>query len=154
MPTAHSAGLLLYRRTHRGVEVLLAHPGGPYWTRKDDGAWTIPKGLIEADETPLVAACREFCEETGQPAAGPYLELGDVTLKSRKRITAYAAEGSFDPDALQSISFEIEWPPRSGRRQSYPEVDRVAWFDPDTARNKLNPAQAPLIDRLLAALAG
>lgn len=149
---AHSAGLLLYRRTDHGVELLLAHPGGPYFARKDAGAWSIPKGLVEAGEDPLTTAQREFAEETGHTPHGPFASLGDITLKSRKRVTAFAAEGAFDPAALVSNPFEIEWPPRSGRRQAFPEIDRVEWFDPVTARAKLNPAQAPLVDRLLALL--
>lgn len=148
-----SAGLLMYRRLpDEGVQVLLAHPGGPFWRTKDEGCWTIPKGEYEPPEEPLAAARREFAEETGLEAAGPFVPLGEVVLKSGKRIAAWAFEGDFDPAQLRCNTFEIEWPPRSGRRQSYPEVDRAGWFTPEIARRKLNPAQVPLLERLQEAL--
>lgn len=143
----------MFRRTQGGLQCLLAHPGGPFWTRKDDGAWTLPKGELDEGEEPLAGACREFHEETGQPAAGPFLELGEVRLKSGKRVQAWAFEGDFDPTRLQCNLFELEWPPRSGRMQSFPEIDKVGWFDPATARRKLLPAQQPFIDRLETLLA-
>lgn len=144
-----SAGLLMYRLSgSAGVEVLLAHPGGPFWTNKDDGAWTLPKGGYEEPEQPLDAARREFAEETGFESQPPFLELGEIVQKGGKRILAWAFAGDCDPSALRSNTFEIEWPPRSGRLQSYPEVDRVAWFGPEDARRKLNPAQAAWVDRL------
>jgi predicted NUDIX family NTP pyrophosphohydrolase len=146
-----SAGLLLYR-TRDGIrEVLLAHPGGPYWARRDDGAWSLPKGEVDEGEEPYAAARREFREETGTEAPdGEPLPLGEVRLKSRKRVIAWALEGDFEPDQLVSMTFEVEWPPRSGERRTYPEVDRVAWFDLATARVKLNAGQAPLLDALPA----
>jgi len=148
-----SAGLLMYRRTAAGaLEVLLAHPGGPYWQAKDDGAWTLPKGEYKTTEEALAAARREFAEETGFEPVPPFLPLGEIVQKSGKRITAWAFAGDCDPARLVSNEFEIEWPPRSGRRQSYPEIDRVAWFGLDEARRKLNAAQGALLDRLAAAL--
>ncbi|HYF21223.1 MAG TPA: NUDIX domain-containing protein [Ramlibacter sp.] len=144
-----SAGLLLFRRGAAGLEVLLAHPGGPYWARRDDGAWTIPKGELHPGEDPLAGALREFQEETGGTPAGPYASIGEVRLKSGKRVLGWACEGDFDPRALRCNLFEVEWPPRSGRRQQYPEIDRVGWFTPDEARRKLLPAQVPFIDRLV-----
>jgi predicted NUDIX family NTP pyrophosphohydrolase len=148
-----SAGLLMYRRGgDAAAQVLLAHPGGPFWRGKDAGAWTIPKGEYEAPEDPLAAARREFNEETGFEAAPPFLPLGEIVQKSGKRITAWAFEGDCDPGQLRCNTFELEWPPRSGRRQSYPEVDRVGWFSLDEARHKVIPAQRPLIDRLEKAL--
>jgi predicted NUDIX family NTP pyrophosphohydrolase len=151
-----SAGLLLYRRGARGLEVLLVHPGGPFWVNRDLGAWSIPKGEYEQGEDPLAAALREFREETGQepPRAGDLLELGTVRQRGGKVITAWAAAGDLDPAAIASGTFEIEWPPRSGNRREFPEVDRAGWFDPDTAREKLLAAQAELVDRLLAKVPG
>jgi len=144
-----SAGLLLYR-TRDGIrEVLLAHPGGPFWAKRDDGAWSIPKGEVDEGEDPYAAARREFAEELGAvPPDGDPLPLGEVRLKSRKRVVAWALEGDFDPDQLVSMTFEMEWPPRSGRTATFPEVDRAAWFDLETARVKLNAGQVPLLDAL------
>lgn len=144
-----SAGLLMYRRTAGGVlQVLLAHPGGPFWRAKDEGAWTLPKGEYEDSEEALAAARREFGEETGFAVTPPFIPLGDIVQKSGKRITAWAFAGDCDPAGLSCNSFEIEWPPRSGRRQSYPEIDRAEWFELDAARRKINPAQRALLDRL------
>ncbi len=143
----------MYRLRDAAVEVLLGHPGGPYWTRKDIGAWTLPKGEYDHTEQPLDAAQREFGEETGFAAAPPFLPLGELRLKSGKRITAWAFEGDADPTQLECNSFEIEWPPRSGQMRSFPEIDRVQWFDLDEARRRLLPGQAGFIDRLLAVLA-
>lgn len=148
----HSAGILLFRRRAAGVEFLVGHPGGPYWARKDLGAWTLPKGQIEADESPPDAARREFAEETGGTVTGPLTDLGEVRLRSGKRIRGFLAEGDFDPAALQSIPHEIEWPPRGGLLQQFPELDRVAWFGPDEARARLHPAQSRFIDRATALL--
>ena len=134
-------------------QVFLAHPGGPFWADKDAGAWTIPKGLIDPGEDPLAAARREFGEETGLHPAAPFLPLGSVRLKSGKVVHAWACEGDADPESVTSNTMKLEWPPRSGRWVTVPEIDRCAWFDPATARTKLNPAQAALIDRLEAALA-
>lgn len=148
-----SAGLLMYRRQSTGaLQVLLAHPGGPFWRGKDDGAWTLPKGEYEAPEQPLDAARREFTEETGFEASGPFLPLGEVVQRSGKRIAAWAFAGECDPAQLRCNTFEIEWPPRSGRRQSFPEIDRVEWFGLEEARRKMNPAQAVLLDRLEGAV--
>lgn len=149
---ASSAGLLMYRVDTRGTEVLLAHPGGPFWARKDEGAWTLPKGELAEGEDALVGARREFEEETGHCPQGPFGELGEVRLKSGKRIQAWAFAGGFDPAQLRSNTFEVEWPPRSGRLQSFAEVDRVAWFTLQEARVKLLPAQVPFLDRLAQAL--
>jgi predicted NUDIX family NTP pyrophosphohydrolase len=146
-----SAGLLLFRRTG-GLEVLLAHPGGPYWSRRDDGAWTLPKGEVHDGEDPMAAALREFAEETGHAPQGPLLDLGEIRQKGGKRVLGWACEGEFDPAALASNTFEIEWPPKSGRLQAFPEVDRVGWFTPDAARGKLLPAQWPFVERLQEAL--
>lgn len=150
-----SAGLLLYRRTNaEGVEVLVVHPGGPFWARKDLGAWSLPKGEYDDDEDPAVCARREFAEELGTaPPEGDLLDLGEVRLKSGKVVVAWALEGDLDAAEIVSNTFETEWPPRSGRRQVFPEVDRAAWFAPDEARAKLNPAQRAFIDRLEALLA-
>jgi predicted NUDIX family NTP pyrophosphohydrolase len=148
-----SAGILLYRRASGGIEVLLGHPGGPFWARKDDGAWSIPKGEYESDDDPLAAAAREFAEELGSPLPdGPRIELGTVRLPSGKRLTAYAVEGDLDPARAVSNTFEMQWPPRSGRMQSFPEIDRVEWFEPEVARVKLARGQAELLERLLGAL--
>jgi predicted NUDIX family NTP pyrophosphohydrolase len=147
-----SAGILLYRRRSGRVEVLLAHPGGPFWVRRDDGAWTIPKGLIDAGETPEAAARREFCEELGAEATGALVPLGSVRQRGGKHVEAFALEGDFDVAALRSNTFETEWPPRSGQMNTYPEVDRAAWMDLAAARIKLLEAQRPLLDRLEALL--
>jgi predicted NUDIX family NTP pyrophosphohydrolase len=147
---ARSAGILLFRRRPDGPEVLLVHPGGPYWARKDLGAWSIPKGEHADGEDPLACARREFEEETGiAPPEGALLELGEVRQRSGKRVSAWALEGDLDPATVRSNTFTIEWPPRSGRTQEFPEVDRAAWFGVDEARRRLNPAQAELVDRLL-----
>lgn len=131
------------------TEVLLAHPGGPFWARRDAGAWSIPKGEIDDGEEAYAAARREFAEELGAPPPeGEAVELGEVRMKSGKRVMAWALEGDFDPAAAVSNTFEMEWPPRSGERAAFPEIDRVAWFDLETARAKLLPAQVPLLERL------
>jgi predicted NUDIX family NTP pyrophosphohydrolase len=149
-----SAGLLMYRRGDGGVlQVLLAHPGGPFWSGKDEGAWTLPKGEYQEPEEPLAAARREFREETGLGADPPFIPLGEVVQKSGKRILAWAFAGECDPAQLRCNTFEMEWPPRSGKRQIYPEIDRIGWFALDEARRKINAAQAELLDRLPAALA-
>jgi predicted NUDIX family NTP pyrophosphohydrolase len=148
-----SAGLLLYRHGPAGLEVLLGHPGGPFWARKDVGAWTLPKGAVEPGEAPLAAACREFTEETGGTAHGPFLPLGEVRLRGGKRVQAWACAGDFHPADLRSMPVEIAWPPRSGRLLQVPELDRVAWCTPAQARVLLLPALRPLLDRLEAALA-
>jgi predicted NUDIX family NTP pyrophosphohydrolase len=142
-----SAGLLLFRRSPL-LEVFLAHPGGPFWSKRDAGAWTIPKGMIEPGENPLEAACREFREETGIAPQGPFLELGTVKQKAGKIIHAWAWQGDADPAQITSNHVRTEYPPKSGRWISVPEVDRCAWFPPDEARQRINPAQAALIDRL------
>ncbi|MDQ1361167.1 MAG: hypothetical protein QOJ44_1544 [Acidimicrobiaceae bacterium] len=147
---AHSAGLLLFRRGADGdPEVLLVHPGGPYWSRKDRGAWSIPKGEIEEGEEPSAVAEREFAEELGRRAPdGIRIDLGEITQASGKRVRAWAVEGDFDASHIASNQFEIEWPPRSGQRQSFPEVDRAEWFSIGVAGEKLVAAQAELLDRL------
>jgi predicted NUDIX family NTP pyrophosphohydrolase len=147
-----SAGLLLFRRGSAGLELFLAHPGGPFWSHKDAGAWTIPKGLIEPGEEALAAALREFEEETGFRPEGPFLPLGSIRQKAGKEIHAWAWEGDADPDRVTSNTVRTEWPRGSGRLLTFPEVDRCGWFDPKTAREKINPAQAELIARLEAAL--
>lgn len=148
-----SAGLLLFRRRAGALEVLIAHMGGPFWARKDAGAWSIIKGQYEPPEEPLAAARREFTEETGSPPpGGDTLALGEVVQGSGKRVTAWAIESDFDPSAIVSQTFEVEWPPRSGRMQEYPEIDRAAWFDPGTAKAKLVRAQATFVDRLVDVL--
>ena len=144
----------MFRRASGGLELLLAHPGGPFWARKDDGAWTLPKGELGDGEDPFAAALREFEEETGCVPAGPFLDLGEIRQKSGKRVQAWAFQGDLDPERLLCNLFEMEWPPRSGRMQQFPEIDRVAWFDPATARRKLLPAQQPFVERLEQLLAG
>ncbi len=146
---ARSAGILLHRRGDDGLEVLLVHPGGPLWALRDAGAWSIPKGEYEDDEDPLVAARREFEEELGSaPPDGEARDLGEVRQKSGKRVRAWALAGDLDADRITSNTFELEWPPRSGRRIEIPEVDRAQWFTLEAAREKINPAQAALLDRL------
>jgi predicted NUDIX family NTP pyrophosphohydrolase len=146
--TILSAGLLMFRRRGGVPEVLLAHPGGPFWSRRDEASWTLPKGEIGPDEDPLAAARREFLEETGFASEPPFHHLGELRQKSGKRISAWAFEGDADPARLVSNPFELEWPPRSGRLRSFPEVDRVQWFGLEEARRKLIAGQAPFIDSL------
>lgn len=147
-----SAGILLYRRRQGSLEVLLAHPGGPYNAGRDAGVWSIPKGLIEPGEDDLAAALREFEEETGLRPEGPFLLLPAARYPSGKLVLAWAVEGDCDPSAITSNTFEIEWPPRSGRSQSFAEVDRAAFFDIHEARRMILRAQAPLLDALLSSL--
>ena len=142
-----SAGILPYR-PRGGLEVLLGHPGGPFWSRKDAGVWTIPKGLVHAGEDLLAAALREFKEETGFTAHAPFIDLQPVKQKSGKTVHAFACEGDFDPQKLKCNTFEIEWPPRSGKRTSFPEIDRIAWFGLDAAREKILAYQRPFLDEL------
>lgn len=145
-----SAGILLFRVVEGEPRVLLVHPGGPFWKNKDAGAWSLPKGEHDPDEDAQAAAVREFAEETGTELSGrDLLPLGEVKQRNGKVVTAWAVEGDVDVTSVRSNEFEVEWPPRSGRRQSFPEVDRAEWFDPATARAKLNPAQAAFVDRLL-----
>jgi predicted NUDIX family NTP pyrophosphohydrolase len=147
---ALSAGMLLFRGNGDRLELLVVHPGGPLWARRDEGAWSIPKGEVTPGEDPLAAARREFAEELGSPAPdGEPLALGEVRLKSGKRVVAWALEGDLDADAIRSNTFGLQWPPRSGRVQEFPEVDRAAWLAPDAARAKLNPAQGAFVDRLV-----
>ena len=145
-----SAGILLYRRREAELEVLLVHPGGPFWAKRDAGAWSLPKGEYGPDEEAAIAARREFAEETGGSIDSPLDDLGEVTQPGGKRVRAFAAEGDFDPSGLTSNDFEMEWPPRSGRRQRFPEVDRAGWFTLAEARAKLVPGQVAFLDRLAA----
>jgi predicted NUDIX family NTP pyrophosphohydrolase len=148
MPKRNSAGLLMYRTRDGELEVLIVHPGGPYWAKKDAGSWFVPKGEIEPGEDELEAAQREFQEETAIVPAGPFLDLGEVTHKSSKRVRAWAFPGNCDPGAIVSNTFSMEWPPRSGRMQSFPEIDRAEFADAATAREKLNPAEYAFVERL------
>lgn len=150
-----SGGILLFRRGEHGVEVLLAHPGGPYWKSQDFGSWSVPKGVAEADEGLEAVAAREFAEETGfelgevsSDVTQPHLDLGEVTLRSGKVVHAWAVEGDLDPALCRSNEIEIEWPPRTGRRLLIPEVDRVAWYGLEEARRRAHPAQAVFVERL------
>lgn len=148
--TKRSAGILLYRGEGAARQVLLVHPGGPFWMKKDRAAWSIAKGEYQEGEDPLAVAKREFEEELGSPPPdGTYLQLGELKQPSRKLITAFAVAGDFDPAKVRSNLFELEWPPKSGRMQSFPEVDRAAWFRPAQARAKIQPGQAPFIERWL-----
>jgi predicted NUDIX family NTP pyrophosphohydrolase len=151
--TKRSSGILLYRDREGTTEFLLVHPGGPYWARKDEGAWSIPKGGIEGEEDSREAALRELDEELGPGRpdldAAELIDLGQVRQRAGKVVDAWAAEGDFDPDALDSNTFEMEWPPRSGREVEFPEVDRADWFALEEARKKLLPAQGEFLDRLL-----
>ncbi len=143
-----SAGILLYRRRASGLEVLLVHPGGPFWAKKDAGAWSIPKGEHDPGEDPLTAARREFTEETGFTAAGPFHPLTPLKQKSGKLVRAFACEGEADPGALQSNTFTLEWPPRSEKIQEFPEVDRAAWFSLEEVHEKIHPGQAGFLEEL------
>jgi predicted NUDIX family NTP pyrophosphohydrolase len=147
-----SAGLLLFREGRQGLEVLLVHPGGPFWAGKDDGAWSIPKGELNPGEEPLSAAIREFEEETGTRPKGEFLPLEPVRQPGGKTVVAWAVAADFDPATLKSNTFVMDWPPRSGRRQAFPEIDRAGWFDLGTARRKILKGQAPLLDQLVAML--
>jgi len=164
MAVRQSAGILLFRRrpavSASDPEVLLGHPGGPFFARRDEGHWSIPKGEPRADENLLAVARREFAEEVGHPAPGGRPEvsapiaLGTIVQQGGKLVHAWAIEGDLDPATARSNVFELEWPPRSGRRATFPELDRVAWFAPEEARRRIKPAQIPFIDRLVAAVAG
>ncbi len=147
-----SAGLLMYRRGSDELEVLLVHPGGPFWKNKDDGAWTIPKGELETGEELLAGAIREFGEETGLMPSGPFISLGQIKQKGGKTVHAWAFEGDCDPAQLKSNTFSMEWPPKSGRQQEFSEIDRAAFFGLDEARRKINPGQIPFLDSLEAML--
>jgi predicted NUDIX family NTP pyrophosphohydrolase len=152
---AVSAGLLMCRRRDGMLEFLLAHPGGPFFARKDEGVWSIPKGLVEPDEDPLAAARREFTEETGWVVEADddgFVDLGEVVQKGGKRVRAWAFLGDADPATLRSNAFRLQWPPRSGQWRTFPEIDRAAFFDPETARLKMLPAQVPFLDRALERL--
>ncbi len=150
-----SAGTVLYRRRQDRLEVLIVHMGGPFWARKDDRAWSFPKGEYDDGEDPRAVAAREFAEELGSPLPpGPSLDLGSIDQRGGKTVIAYAQEGDLDVDTVRSNTFEMEWPPRSGQLREFPEVDRAAWVQPDVARAKLVAGQVPLLDRLEAVLAG
>jgi predicted NUDIX family NTP pyrophosphohydrolase len=152
--TKRSAGLLMYRLSRGPLEVFLVHPGGPYWVRKDKGAWTLPKGELAEGEDPLTAARREFHEETGFAVTEPLFALGEIRQRSGKVVSAWAFEGDADPAALRSNTYELEWPPRSGQRVTAPEIDRGDWFSMEKAREYLLPAQLPLLDALQKLLGG
>ena len=149
-----SAGLVVYRQRAGRLEVFLVHPGGPFWAKKDIGAWSIPKGEYSPAEDPLTVARREFEEETGVRPRGAFRPLGDVVQPGGKHVSAWAVEGDLDPAALVSNTFELEWPPRSGRKARFPEVDRAEWFLPDVARDRILSGQRPFIDRLARLLEG
>ena len=153
VPTKTSAGILLFRKANLGIEVLLGHMGGPFWARKDDGAWSIPKGEYEPPEDAAAAARREFTEELGLPVpAGELIDLGSAKQSGGKIVTVWALEGDLDPDAVVPGTFEMEWPPRSGRRQEFPEIDRARWFALDVASSKLVSGQRTFLDRLRDAI--
>jgi predicted NUDIX family NTP pyrophosphohydrolase len=149
MSIKQSAGILLYRKINNVLEVFLAHPGGPFFKNKDEGSWTIPKGEFLDDEPALDAAKREFEEEIGQPIDGEFISLGSIRQKSGKIVYAWAVEGNINHETISSNTCEVEWPPRSGKKITVPEIDRAAWFEPGEAKRKINPAQAELIDRLI-----
>lgn len=154
MSQKESAGLLMFRRRGAILEVLLGHPGGPYWAGKDEAVWTLPKGGIRGGETPLDSAIREFTEETGLEAQGPYIALGSIVQRSGKIVHAWAFEGDCNLADVHSSHITVEWPPRSGRYLEVPELDQTEFFDPKRARKAINPAQVPLLDRLAAVLNG
>ena len=150
MPIKQSAGILLYRNTNNILEVFLVQPGGPFFKNKDEGSWSIPKGEFLYDEEALTAAKREFEEETGQTIDGNFISLGSIKQKSGKIVYAWAVEGDINHETIFSNTCEIEWPPRSGKKLTIPEIDRAAWFEVDEGKRKINPSQAELIDRLTA----
>lgn len=153
MAAKTSAGLLMFRRQEGRLELLVAHPGGPYFRRRHESSWTIPKGMVDDGESLLEAAQREFREETGfEPEADSYLPLGEIKQRSGKRVHAWAFEGDCDPSRFESVAFELEWPPRSGKIVEFPEVDQVRFVDPDEARRLLNKSQVAFVDRLLEVL--
>jgi predicted NUDIX family NTP pyrophosphohydrolase len=154
MPPPRSAGILLFRQREDRIEVLLIKPGGPFWRNRDAGAWMIPKGMVEPGEAPAEAALREFEEETGTRLTSVPFPLATVRQAGGKLVEAFALEGDLDPAAIRSIEFEVEWPPRSGRRQSYPEVDEARWMSLAEARALMLPSQLPLLDALEAKLGG
>ncbi len=143
-----SAGVLLYRRHGDGLEVLLVHLGGPFWAKKDAGAWFLPKGEVNPGEEELAAARREFAEETGLSADGELLELGSVRHKSGKKVSAWAMEGDCDPASLRSNTFEMEWPPKSGKKKEFPEIDQAGFFGVEAAREKMHPTEFAFVERL------
>jgi predicted NUDIX family NTP pyrophosphohydrolase len=148
MASRQSAGVVMFRRKASGLEVLLVHPGGPFWAKKDQGAWSIPKGEFGPDEEPAAAARREFIEETGVDPGADLLPLAVIPQSRAKTVHAFAVEGDVDPAAIQSNVFEMEWPPRSGRRQAFPEIDRAQWFALDEARQRIVAGQRPILDAL------
>ena len=153
-PVKKSAGILLYRLLKNKPEFFLVHPGGPFWTNKDAGAWTIPKGEYDINEEPLAAAIREFSEETGHIITGNFISLTPIIQKAGKQVDAWALEGDIDTTNIRSNSFNIEWPPKSGNWKSYPEIDRAEWFDIKTAKEKINPAQVAFLEELIMKLDG
>jgi predicted NUDIX family NTP pyrophosphohydrolase len=150
----NSAGLAMYRRKNGAVEILLVHLGGPFWARKDKGAWFLPKGEVENGEEPFAAAKREFQEETGLEAKGPFVELGSVKQKSGKTVAAWGFEGDCDPAVIHSNTFTLEWPPKSGKQREFPEIDRAAFFSFEAAREKMHPVELELFTRLKKILGG
>jgi predicted NUDIX family NTP pyrophosphohydrolase len=150
MPKKISAGIVLYRRRGRDLEVFLVHPGGPFWAKKDLGAWSLPKGELDGDEDPLQAAIREFEEETGFKVDGEFRALRPLRQPSGKTIVAWAVEGDCDPAQLRSNTFELEWPPKSGKRKEFPEVDRAEWFSLDEARRRISKGQVGFLEELIA----
>ena len=153
-PVKKSAGILLYRLLKNKPEFFLVHPGGPFWTNKDAGAWTIPKGEYDINEEPLAAAIREFSEETGHIISGNFISLTPIIQKAGKQVDAWALEGDIDTTNIRSNSFNIEWPPKSGNWKSYPEIDRAEWFNIKTAKEKINPAQVAFLEELIMKLDG
>ena len=146
--SVRSSGILLYRYENRALQVMLAHPGGPFWSKRDDGAWSIPKGMAAEGEEPLAAAKREFEEETGHAIVGDFIDLGELKQPSGKIVHAWALESDFDVETLESNTFTLEWPKHSGKVRAYPEIDRAAWFGTDEAKTKILKGQAAFLDRL------